>query len=224
MAEPSRTLREGVVPAWGRRGTVALATEVARAVEALGVSPDTPWSKLADEDRRAILFGSSGKADGGAEKGEAAATKSTKAKGAKKKKPYVGIVQRLEARLEGADGDGDDDASDSDDPDASEGAVADDQPGSPSSRAPAAPATAGASAPKRSRSSSRARTSRTWVERRSVRCEPSSTSSDVPDQVFGARDRAIAEPPPRGGLAARLPHRRGLDYLTPDRSADALER
>ncbi len=35
----SAPLREGVVLAWGRRGSVALATELNRAVEALGVDP-----------------------------------------------------------------------------------------------------------------------------------------------------------------------------------------
>ncbi|MBL8609836.1 MAG: excinuclease ABC subunit UvrA, partial [Myxococcales bacterium] len=37
VGEPQRTLREGVVLAWGRRGSVALATEIHRAVQALGV-------------------------------------------------------------------------------------------------------------------------------------------------------------------------------------------
>ena len=223
VAEPSRTLREGVVLAWGRRGTVALATEVARAVEALGVSPDTPWSKLADEDRRAILFGSSGKADGGAEKGEAAATKSTKAKGAKKKKPYVGIVQRLEARLEGTNGDGDDEAGDSDDPDASEGAVADDELGRFLV----------------TRTCSACNGRRLRPEALAVKLEGKDISDlggtalrplrafvdelRQNDQVFGARDRAIAEPLLRA-VGSRLGFLIdvGLDYLTLDRSAQTL--
>ncbi len=57
VSDPSRTLREGAVLAWGRRASVALATELSRAVEALGVSPDVPWANLPDEDRKAILFG-----------------------------------------------------------------------------------------------------------------------------------------------------------------------
>src|SRR5579862_3583794 len=48
IGDPQRTLREGVVLAWGRRGSVALAAELARAVEVLGVDPDTPWKDLPD--------------------------------------------------------------------------------------------------------------------------------------------------------------------------------
>src|SRR4029079_13638226 len=57
VGDPQRTLREGVVLAWGRRGSVALATELSRAVEALHVDPDTPWSKLPDATKNALLFG-----------------------------------------------------------------------------------------------------------------------------------------------------------------------
>ena len=37
IGDARHTLREGVVLAWGRRGSVALATELARTVEVLGV-------------------------------------------------------------------------------------------------------------------------------------------------------------------------------------------
>src|SRR5438128_477834 len=70
VADPGRTLREGAVLAWGRRGSVALATELSRAVEALGVSPDTPWGKLPDDEKRAILFGNGPNASGSAATGE----------------------------------------------------------------------------------------------------------------------------------------------------------
>ncbi|GMV16037.1 MAG: excinuclease ABC subunit UvrA [Polyangiaceae bacterium] len=81
VPDDTRTLREGAVAAFGRRGSVATATEVAALVEALGVSPDKPWKDLPDEQRQAILFGSGGKA---------------KRKGSS----YEGIVARLERMLE----------------------------------------------------------------------------------------------------------------------------
>jgi excinuclease ABC subunit A len=84
VGDPERTLREGVVLAWGRRGSVALATELARAVEALGVNPDVAWTNLASEAREAVLFGS----------GE-----SRTFKGRGRRKAYEGIVPRLESRL-----------------------------------------------------------------------------------------------------------------------------
>ncbi|MBK8994581.1 MAG: excinuclease ABC subunit UvrA [Myxococcales bacterium] len=81
VPDDTRTLREGAVAAFGRRGSVATATEVAALVEALGVSPDKPWRDLPDEQRQAILFGSGGKAK-------------------KKGSSYEGIVARLERMLE----------------------------------------------------------------------------------------------------------------------------
>ena len=83
ILDPRRTLREGVVTAWGRRGSVALATETDRAVTALGVNPDVSWAKLPEEQREAILQG-----------GQVKATGRGKAKG-----PYEGIVPRLERLL-----------------------------------------------------------------------------------------------------------------------------
>src|SRR5262249_34901143 len=106
IGDPKRTLREGEVLAWVRRASVGLSTELSRAVAALGVDPDTAWSKLPDETKQAILFGV-------AKSGSKTA----------KKKAYEGIVPRLEARLaqDGAEMEGNDD-----DPDASEGGVGDD--------------------------------------------------------------------------------------------------
>src|SRR5438105_3072623 len=40
VGDPHRTLREGAVVAWGRRGSLSLATETERAVSALRVDPD----------------------------------------------------------------------------------------------------------------------------------------------------------------------------------------
>ncbi len=79
VPDPSRTLREGAVAAFGRRGSVATATEVSALVDALGVNPDLPWNELPEEARQAILFG---------------------AKGKKKAPAYEGIVVRLERMLE----------------------------------------------------------------------------------------------------------------------------
>ncbi len=114
VGDPKRSLREGVVLAWGRRGSVALATELSRAVEALGVDPDLAWSKLPEGLQKTLLFGDAAGEDKPAKRPRAA------------KKKYVGIVPRLEARLE------DDGASgpvDNDDPDEDEGAIGDDELG-----------------------------------------------------------------------------------------------
>jgi excinuclease ABC subunit A len=90
VSDGRRTLREGAVLAWGRRGSMALAAEAERAVKALKVDPDTPWEELPKKQRNALLFGN-------AKAGEAAS-------GAKKRrgrKSYEGIVTRLERLLEG---------------------------------------------------------------------------------------------------------------------------
>src|SRR5690606_19829711 len=57
VPDDSRSLREGAIAAFGRRGSVATATEVAKAVEALGVDPDVPFRDLPEDVRRALLFG-----------------------------------------------------------------------------------------------------------------------------------------------------------------------
>jgi excinuclease ABC subunit A len=60
VPDDSRTLREGAVAAFGRRGSIATATEVARAVAALGIDPDVPWRGLPEEQRQALLYGAAG--------------------------------------------------------------------------------------------------------------------------------------------------------------------
>ncbi len=82
-----RTLREGAVVAWGRRGSLALATETERAVKTLSVDPDVPWDELSDEDRELLLH----------------ARPDDKRRGKRKKLGYEGIVPRLERRLDGDD-------------------------------------------------------------------------------------------------------------------------
>ena len=118
VGDPQRSLREGVVLAWGRRASVALATELARAVEALGVNPDVAWAKQPDAAKKAILFGTEAPT---AKDGEAAPKKPR----GKSRKAYAGIVPRLEARLADADTMPGDDG----DPDEDEGAIGDDEIG-----------------------------------------------------------------------------------------------
>ncbi|WP_437683159.1 excinuclease ABC subunit UvrA [Sorangium sp. So ce131] len=82
VPDTRRTLREGAVVAWGRRGSLALATETDRAVSALGCDPDVPWAKLPASVRQAILEGS----EPGGGRG-------------KKRAAYEGIIPRLERLL-----------------------------------------------------------------------------------------------------------------------------
>jgi len=103
VPDPSRSLREGAVAAFGRRGSVATATEVARLVDVLGVDPDSAWSELPEASRDAILHGGSAKA----KRGRGAA------------QSYDGIVSRLSRMLEsGAIPEGEEQ-----DQDAEEGAI-----------------------------------------------------------------------------------------------------
>ena len=92
VPDQRRTLREGAVAAFGRRGSVATATEVDRAVKVLGVSPDTPWQDLPEEQRSALLYGS-------------VSTDKRKKKAA----PYEGIISRLEKMLETGEAEASDD-------------------------------------------------------------------------------------------------------------------
>lgn len=80
VPDPSRTLREGAIAAFGRRGSVAMAALVDEVVKALGVAPDTPWEELPEKTREAVLFGG---------------------KGRRRNQTYDGIVPRLEAMLDG---------------------------------------------------------------------------------------------------------------------------
>jgi excinuclease ABC subunit A len=122
IGDPDRTLREGVVLAWGRRGSVALATELAAAVEALGIDPDTPWGALPDEGREAVLFGRSRAA--GALRGSEPTPGDARSR-SRRKKAYEGIVPRLEERL-ASTGDGNEEEEELD---ADEGGIADDELG-----------------------------------------------------------------------------------------------
>jgi excinuclease ABC subunit A len=125
IGDESRTLREGVVLGWGRRASVALATELSRAVATLGVDPDVPWKKLPEAQRRAILHGVS-------EEGEAEPPPKRRKRAAGGSKAYIGIVPRLAARLATVDGAGPvsrEGEEDPDEPVESEGGIADDELG-----------------------------------------------------------------------------------------------
>ena len=209
VSEPTRTLREGAVLAWGRRGSVALATELARATAALGVDPDKPWSDLPEEHRRAILFG-----DGDEKKKRAP-------KGTPKRRPYEGIVPRLEARLEGGDPQPDESEDSAEFPDESEGAVGEDE--------------IGRFCVTRTCASCKGR--RLRPEALAVRIEQKDISelgampleklrafvSTLGTATFPPKELTVAEPLLRA-VAARLGFliEVGLDYLTLDRSAQTL--
>ncbi len=220
VPDPTKTLREGAVAAWGRRGTVALATEVARAVDALRISPDVAWSKLPADARRLVLFGTrEGEGDGADAKAARGSPKNPKKKAARKKPTYLGIVHRLEARVASAD----EDSADGDDPDASEGALADDELGrflvSRECNAcggrrlrPEALAVKIDGRDIAELGKTALRTLRGFVDE----------LSGAPSR-FSPRDRAIAEPLLKA-VASRLGFLIdvGLDYLTLDRSAQTL--
>ncbi len=89
VPDPKRTLREGAILAWGRRGSMALANETERAVSALGVDADVPFAELDDETRRLLLFANPAESD--------------KPKKRKKGGDYEGIAVRLERMLEGGE-------------------------------------------------------------------------------------------------------------------------
>jgi excinuclease ABC subunit A len=207
VGDPERTLREGVVLAWGRRGSVALATELSRAVEALGLSPDIAWRNLPTEAREAVLFGS----------GE-----SRGSKGRARRKAYEGIVPRLEGRLASAG-----EASDLEPGlEADEGGIADDELGRF-----LVTRTCDACKGRRLRPEALAikldgkdiaelgalplRELRGFVDSLALEAEGAAT--------FSPRERAIAEPLLKA-VAARLGFLIdvGLDYLALDRSAQTL--
>jgi excinuclease ABC subunit A len=229
IGDPRHTIREGVVLAWGRRGSVALATEAARAVEKLGVSPDVPWAKLPEEQRRAILSGT----------GSARAAEGTgrKREGGRRK-AYEGIVPRLEQRLASLS-DVRAEQTDDEDPDASEGGIADDELGRF-----LVTRTCDACKGERLRPEALAvklggkdiaqvgamplRRVRQFVETLGAVATDRDDAAGGPDgeapaYAFGPRERTIAEPLLKA-VSARLGFLIdvGLDYLTLDRSAQTL--
>jgi excinuclease ABC subunit A len=225
IGDPRHTLREGVVLAWGRRGSVALASELSAAVASLGVSPDAPWAKLPEAQRQAVLFG----AEPAARAPRGRSKEAPRKREGAKKAAYLGIVPRLENRLTSLP-DVRVEASDEEDPDAGEGGIADDELGRF-----LVTRTCDACKGKRLRPEALAvklggkdvaqvgamplRHVRKFVE--SLGVDPADGAA--PPQVFGPRERAIAEPLLKA-VAARLGFLIdvGLDYLALDRSAQTL--
>ncbi|HEY2516342.1 MAG TPA: excinuclease ABC subunit UvrA [Polyangiaceae bacterium] len=211
VPDTTRTLREGAVVAWGRRASVALATELARAVEALGVSPDVPWAKLPEETKKALLHGNGGAPDDGEKKPKRGA----------KKKAYVGVVPRLEERLAA----GPDREAVDEDPDADEGAIGDEEIGRfLVSR------TCDACKGRRLRPEALAVklgekdiAELGGLPLRRLREFVGKLGGGDGGEPFAPRERAIAEPLLKA-VAARLGFLIdvGLDYLTLDRSAQTL--
>ena len=203
IGDPRQTLREGVVLAWGRRASVALATEVARAIDVLGVNPDVAWSKLPEEQRKAMLYGASG---------------------GKGRRKYEGVVPRLEERLVSL-ADVRADSRDDEDPDASEGGIADDELGRF-----LVTRTCDACKGKRLRPEALAVklgdkdiAQVGAMPLRHVRKYVEGLGGDDSPHPFSPRERAIAEPLLKA-VAGRLGFLIdvGLDYLALDRSAQTL--
>ena len=202
IGDSARSLREGVVLAWGRRGSVALSTELARAVSVLGVSPDVPWGKLPEEHKNAILHGERGK---------------------RGKKTYEGVVPRLQTRLLG-ESQRDVVESQDDDPDESEGGIGDDELGRF-----CVVRTCTVCRGRRLRPEALAvkLAGRDIADLGNLPLRQLRTLLDevgkAGGKLFSARDLAIAEPLLRA-VAGRLGFLIdvGLDYLTLDRSAQTL--
>lgn len=64
IPNPSRSLREGAVAAFGRRGSEANASEVQKVCKLLRVDPDKPWESLPKPKRDVILYGDGSKYEG----------------------------------------------------------------------------------------------------------------------------------------------------------------
>jgi excinuclease ABC subunit A len=216
IGDPRLTLREGVVLAWGRRGSVALATEVAQAVEQLGIGPDVAWGRLATDQREALLHGT----------GRSRTDSGTKRRADAKRKGYPGILPRLRERLASLGGPHPE-PTDDEDPDMAEGGIGDDELGRF-----LVTRVCDACHGKRLRPEALAVkigdkdiAQVGAMPLRHVRgfVQSLSASSEAPPQTFGPREQAIAEPLLKA-VAARLGFLIdvGLDYLTLDRSAQTL--
>jgi len=234
IGDPRQTLREGVVLAWGRRGSVALSAELAGAVEALGVDPDVPWSKLPSEQKTAILFGA-GAAAGPKERASRRVAENRRKDAARgpvspRRKGYEGIVARLQQRLASLADVRPDAEEEEDDPDRSEGGIADEELGrflatrmcdecKGKRLRPEALAVKLGGKDIAQVGAMPLRHVRNFVE--TLGKDPGDDTP--PAQAFVPRERAIAEPLLKA-VASRLGFliEVGLDYLTLDRSAQTL--
>ena len=222
IGDPRHTLREGVVLAWGRRGSVALATELSARGRGARRQP-----------RHAVGQAPRGAAPGDPLRRRRRARASSRRKGAasaraRRRARTSGIVPRLETRLASL-ADVRVETAEDEDPDAGEGGIADDELGRF-----LVTRTCDACKGKRLRPEALAvklgdrdiaqvgamplRHVRKFVEALGV-----DGQGAEPLQVFGPRERAIAEPLLKA-VAARLGFLIdvGLDYLTLDRSAQTL--
>jgi excinuclease ABC subunit A len=97
VPDERKTLRQGAVLAWGRRGSLSLATETDRAVAALGLDADVPWAELPEPRRKLLLHGSAGAGSAG----EPAPAAGRKHGGTPAAQHYEGVIPRLERLLQG---------------------------------------------------------------------------------------------------------------------------
>lgn len=64
VGDPSRSLREGAIPALGRRGSPALEASLDTLRQSLGIALDVAWEALPDEQRQRVLYGNKAKTKG----------------------------------------------------------------------------------------------------------------------------------------------------------------
>ena len=238
VPDPRRTLREGAVIAWGRRGSLSLASETERAVTTLGVDPDVPFAKLPKAMQQTLLHGTD-PADAAAAAAAATAAGAPAKRGRKKASSvYDGIITRLERLLTTGEPVADsDEESDLDDDSIGEGEigrfvvtrVCDGCKGR--RLRPEALAIRLGDKSIAEAGNLPLRAVRTFLESLvadapglKLAARPGSGSiPPVPDGQLAPRERAIAEPLLRA-VIARLGFLIdvGLDYLTLDRSAQTL--
>ena len=98
VPDEAKSLRQGAVLAWGRRGSIALATETARAVRVLSVDPDVAFRDLPVRMRESLLHGNAQSTP---------ATKPARTRGgappSRRENDYEGIIPRLERLLANGD-------------------------------------------------------------------------------------------------------------------------
>ena len=97
VPDERKTLRQGAVLGWGRRGSLSLASETDRAVGALGIDPDVPWAELPEQQRAALLYGTTEPSSE-----VAPSTSSRRKRGSPRAADrYEGVIPRLERLLAG---------------------------------------------------------------------------------------------------------------------------
>jgi len=97
VPDERKTLRQGAVSAWGRRGSLLLATETDRAVAALGIDADVAWAELPDQPRSWLLYGTTDPA----QEDRAPPSGGRKRAVTRPRQDYEGVIPRLERLLQG---------------------------------------------------------------------------------------------------------------------------